>query len=228
MIDYDFGMLLNHYLPNNKFDVVITESMPDDPLNYYLIAPFNYRKIIKTAASIGNIIVFHASELPDGRGWAPLYYTFSSQKNEYILTGILADDEVDTGDIIIRCRFAIKLEYTASFLRKLDQELSLLLISKILTMWPNQKPNGIKQVGTGISNARRYPNDNEVDIDRPLRELIPHLRGVEPQHPAFFHMNGVKYLIEIKPESTPKKPNHVTIEYPARKKFELWNDWHDS
>ncbi len=223
--EFDFEELLHRYLPADRFEVDFAETFPDDPAKFQIIVPWSYRKIIKEAEQAGNVVVMHSSDLPEGRGWAPIYYAFSEQKTEYVISGVFAANDVDSGNVIVRARFPLDARYTASFIRKLDEELSLLLVARILEQWPEGNLVGIKQSGIGSYRERRYPRDNEIDISKSLETLIPHLRGVETKNPAFFFYSDVKYLIEIRPESVPNKPQQVTIEYPAISKIEVWSGW---
>lgn len=225
--EFVFEEAVHRYLPADRFEVTITEAFPGDPSKFQLIFPWNYRKIIEQAAQAGNVVVMHSSDLPEGRGWAPIYHVFSEQKSEYVISGVFAADEVDTGDVIVRARFPIEAGYTSSFIRMLDNELSVILVAKILEHWPEGNPVGVKQVGLESYRPRRYPADNEIDLSLPLVELLPHLRGVESDSPAFFFYKNVKYLIEVRPEFEPNKPRQVTIEYPALNKVEIWRGWHD-
>jgi methionyl-tRNA formyltransferase len=226
--EFDLKSALDRHLPADRVEVTITETFPEDPSKYRLIVPWSYRKIIKDAARTGNVIVMHSSDLPKGRGWAPIYHAFSEQKPEYVISGIFAAEEVDAGDIVVRARFPIEAGYTAPFVRTLDQELSLILIAGILEHWPEGDPVGVKQVGVGSYRPRRDPTDNELDPSRSLRELVPHLRGVESASPAFFFYENVKYLVEVRPEFKPRNPAQVMIEYPALNKVEVWRGWDDS
>ena len=226
--EFDFEEAVRRHLPSDRFEVTIADTFPDDPSDYRLVIPWCYRKVIKHAARAGNIVVMHSSELPDGRGWAPIYHAFSEQKAEYVISGIFAADEVDTGDVIVRARFTIEAGYTAPFVRALDKELSVILVAKILEQWPDGLPVGARQAGSGSFRGRRHPKDNEIELSVPLIEMLPHLRGVEPAAPAFFFYMGVKYLIEVRPEIAPCKPRQVMIEYPALDKVEMWRGWHDS
>ncbi len=225
--DFDFNELLKHYLPAEQFEVEMAEHFPDNPLAYELIVPWNYKKVIKEAEQAGNVVVIHSSDLPDGKGWAPIYHAFSEQKNEYVMSAIYAVDEVDAGDIIVQVRFGIEPNYTAGFIRHLDNELSLLIIRKILAQWPNQKPLAVRQIGQESYHKHRYPLDNEINLSQSLEFLLPHLRGVEAHSPAFFYFENIKYLIEVRPEKVPCKPKDVTITFPALSKTELWCDWYD-
>ena len=223
--EFNFGELLYRYLPIDRFDVEFAVNFPYDPSQFQLIIPWNYRKIIEQSEQYNNVVVMHSSDLPDGRGWAPIYYAFSEGKEWYVMSAIFAANEVDTGDIIMRARFQIEDGYTAHFIRKLDNELTLMLIVKILQQWPEGNIVGMKQVGVGSYRKRRHPKDNEIDVNNTLVKLIPNLRGIESTGPAFFFYNSVKYIIEIYPEIQPSMPKKVFIEYPALNKGEIWEGW---
>jgi len=225
LFEFDFEELVQRFLPMDQFEVDIVDIFPKEPSKYQFIIPWNYRKVIQKASQAGNVIVMHSSELPEGRGWAPIYHAFSEQKSHYVMTCVFADDDVDTGDIIMQARFVIEPDYTAPFTRMLDNELSLLLIVKLCEQWPGSNPVGAKQTGTGSYRSRRYPADNEVDISQSLASLIPHLRAVESSAPAFFIYNNVKYLIEVRPVIKPSRPSEVFIEYPALDRVDVWRDW---
>lgn len=225
--DYDFNCLLEQYLPPEKYNVEVADKFPVNPLVYHLIVPWNYQRILDSVHDLRNVVVMHSSNLPEGRGWAPIYYSLIENQSDYVISGIFAAEEVDTGDIIIRAKFPIKPEYTAPFLRRVDQEVSLLLISKILEKWSSGNIKAEKQCGSKPFRRRRYPQDNLVNTDESLVSLLPHLRAVEPQAPAFFFFQGQKYIIEIRPEVAPCFPETITIEYPGLNQIEKWNSPHD-
>jgi methionyl-tRNA formyltransferase len=215
LAEFDFKDQLHRYLPSERFQTEITATFPLCPTDFQLIVPWSYRKIIRQAVPLNNILVMHSSNLPEGRGWAPIYHAFAEQKKEYVISGILADHEPDTGDIVIRAKFPMKPDYTASFIRKVDQKLSLIMIAEILQQWPTGHPIGLKQTGISSFRPRRYLKDNEIDSTKSLRDLIPILRGSEPRNKAHFYHEGVRYFIEIYPESVPSNPTDIVIEFPA-------------
>ena len=129
---------------------------------------------------------------------------------------------MDQGDIIIQASFPIESDYTATFIRKLDEEISLLLISKLFDKWPDGKAKGIKQTGKGSYRKRRNPRENQININESIENLLPHLRGVESKHPAYFYYDNIKYNISISPEKKADFPKEVTIEYPYLNKIEIW------
>ena len=213
------------YLPPDRFDVQIADRFPENPQEFVMIVPWNYCQVIVEAETAGNVVVFHASDLPDDRGWAPIYHAFADSKCDYVLCGILAAHKVDTGDILIRARLPIQPGYTAPFLRQVDSALSLLLIERLLSRWPDGRMFGLPQQGMASYHSRRTPADSGINPSETILALMPHLRGVEPTHPAFFDYEGVRYCIEIAPMLPPALPAKVTIEYPALGVCEEWTGW---
>jgi len=201
--------LLKKYL----YDVSITvgETFPEHPEDYDLVILWNYKKIIHGLNGISNIILFHASDLPKGKGWAPIYYTIVNKEEYYTITGLFAANEVDSGDIIVKARFKMKDNYTATILRQWDNDISLILIKKILEKFKDKPLKGMKQTGNETYFKRRYRDDNEISLDERLKEIVDKLRASEPQHPAFFFYNGYKYFIFIQPEFEPKFPDDLEI-----------------
>ena len=61
-----------------------------------------------------------------------------------IIASNIKDFFISFGDIIIRASFTFFPEYTAEFLSEVDNELSLILIKKILKKWPNGKFDTLK------------------------------------------------------------------------------------
>ena len=220
--DYNFEKLLLKYLPKENYEVLITKDFPKNPLEYKLIIPWCYKKILKDVEQYSNVIIIHSSNLPYGRGWAPIYYTFKNKIKTYYITCILAKNSVDEGDIIAKISFPVKSDYTATFLREVDKELSLLLIKKILDKWPEMPIEVTPQKGKPTYNLRRFPSDNEIDKNNSIESLLPHLRGVEDDNPAFFFHDNVKFNIKIYPEFKPKFPDIIKIEYPALNEKEYW------
>jgi methionyl-tRNA formyltransferase len=221
--EYDFEDLLKIYLTKEKFDISVTDKFPRDLQSFDLIIPWSYRKIIRDFNQFNNIVIIHSSELPQGRGWAPIYYSIKEGQSDYVMSCIIATDEVDKGDIIVKASFPILPEYTATFLRKVDREISLLLIKKILDKWTNGKIITSKQQGAGSYRPKRYPNDNEIKTSNILESLLPHLRAVENNNPAFFYYKDIKYLISISPQNEPEFPNKIKIEYPGINEIEYWS-----
>jgi methionyl-tRNA formyltransferase len=208
--EFDFQDLLMKHLPGVPVDV--GTQLPEQPFGYRLIILWNYRRILRKLPS-SNIIIFHSSDLPDGRGWAPIYYAVAEQKQDFVISGILAAPDVDAGDIIVKAKFKILANYTASHLRSFDRELSIILVSKILSRFEGREIVGIRQSGAPTFRYRRTQEDSQIDVNQPFADLIPHLRACEPQFPAYFDYRGHRYLVSIAPVVPPEFPQDISISF---------------
>jgi len=215
LMEFDFGHSLEKYLIKSEYQVSVGEGLPHDTGSYDLIILWNYKKILKDITGANNIIVFHSTNLPEGKGWAPIFYSLAQNKEYFYITGILATDEVDAGDIIVQAKYSIKNNYTAKYLRMWDTEICILLIKRILEKFPSGKVTGKKQVGESSFNVRRTASDNELDINQPLINQINLLRGCEDNFPAYFIYNNAKYKVYIKPEEEPGFPQDLEIIFPV-------------
>ncbi len=196
--DFNFSSELETYLPNYLVD--IGTDMPISPNDYDLIVAWSYRKIIKKIPNPNNIIIFHSTDLPNGKGWAPIYNSIVNENKFFTITGILASTKVDAGDIVVRAKFRIEPQYMARDIRVFDNRISLLLISKILNKFDKGHLRGVVQVGTGSYNKRRTESDNEINIADSFSTLIPHLRACESNALPYFFYKNIKYKILVEPD----------------------------
>lgn len=208
--EFDFNEFIQKYL--KKIDVSIGTTLPAQNENFDLIILWNYRKIIKNISK-KNIILFHSSDLPDGKGWAPIYYAIKNRKKNYVISCIFAENKVDSGNIIVQAKFQIKDNHTAEFIRKLDSEISIILIKKILIRFNKKQILGKKQIGKISYNSRRNLEDNKIDVNTKFSSNIDHLRACEKKHPAFFYKNKTKYLVFVEPEKKPNFPKDLKINF---------------
>ena len=225
--EYNFKNLVKLYLPKKNFDISLSTVFPKNFKSFDLIIPWSYKKIIKGKKKLSNTIIIHSSNLPKGRGWAPIYHSVRDGHSDYTISSIFASKDVDKGNIIVKASFPILPEYTAKYLREVDTEISILLIRKIFDKWQNSQITSKKQIGIGSYHPRRFPKDNEVKINYSLKKILPHIRAVENNNPAFFYFKNVKYIIKVYPENEPDFPKKIKIEYPGINEIEYWTKSHD-
>lgn len=224
--EYTFKSLLDYFLPKENYEIDVLDHIPENPSDYRLIIPWSFRKIISNAAEFGNVFIVHSSNLPEGRGWAPLYYTIQQQQNEYIVCGILADDGIDTGAVVVRARTPLLDEYTATFLRRLDHQIIVVMIKRVIDLFPKGPILGVPQTGTPTYNKRRKPADSEVNSNMTLADITPHLRAVESHAPAFYRWKKTLYTITLEPLKRVRFPDDVLLEFPFLGIVENWSDWY--
>lgn len=197
----------------HAFSVSIAEDLPEKPEDYSLIVLWNLRRLIRELPSTRNVVVFHSSDLPKGRGWAPIYHAFAESQREHVITAILAGPEVDAGDVIAKARFQIRHCDVADTLREIDEEICAIMAAAISDRYGMQQIKSCPQRGEPSYRRRRKPEDSELDIQRPLSELIPHIRGCGSEYPAYFDLQGCRFRILLIPDQIPDFPSDLRIEF---------------
>lgn len=91
---YPYAKDLNQQIENSKllifnFDIVFI-------LSYHKLIDKNFLKYNK------HNIVIHASNLPQRKGWAPLFHQVIEGKNEITFSLFEVDDKADNGDIYLQ------------------------------------------------------------------------------------------------------------------------------
>ena len=206
-IDYLFSKHLK------KLQIHVVYKMLKRPENYRLIVLWNLKKIIKKIPKINNVIVIHSSDLPKGRGWAPLYYALANNNLKHTISAFLVSKHADRGDIIAKAKFSISPLHTVETLRKVDAEICIMMIGLILKHFRGRLISGSKQKGKPTYFARRYPADSKININKALVKIIPHLRGCGNEYPAFFNWRGYKFQLFLKAKSKPKFPTDLKIKF---------------
>lgn len=202
------------YLRSQGIHVDIGSDFPFQPESYDLVVPINFPKILKQEVTYKNVIIFHTSELPLGRGWSPIANIFLNEENFYCLTCFVANSSVDTGDILMRMRFKIRGNDTAVSIRKIDDNLMIIGILLILTHFKNKEINGTSQDGEpGTHFPKRKKEMNEIFLDQTVGEILPILRSAESEHNCFITKDGFTFELIMKPIIEPKFPTDIAIEF---------------
>lgn len=209
--EFNFAGLIKNHLPD--IDVGIGTNLPPCPNDYKMIIPWNYRKIIHDIPTPNNIVIFHSSDLPHGKGWAPIYYSIVEKQKHYTISGIFASHDVDSGNIIVKAKFELLSNYSANDLRRFDKEISIILIKKILDRFGDRPIVAIPQTGKSTFRKRRIPENNKIDITCRFDKLIPHLLACEPEHPAFFELNDAIYIVNVNPINPSEFPKDIEIRF---------------
>lgn len=150
-------------------------------------------------ARYSHVLVLHASDLPEGRGWSPHVWDILAGKEELTFSLLTAEDSVDTGAIWAKRRFAVPRH-------ALHDEINDLLFQVELELLDC----GIEMVAAGVApvpqpleggsfHPRRIPEDSRLDPTRSLEVLFDQIRVADPDRfPAFFEMHGHTYVVTLK------------------------------
>jgi len=176
-------LFFKHEDINEVFDVLFI-------LSYHLIIP-------KKFLNHKHNIVIHASDLPEGKGWAPFFWQILEGKNQITFSMFEASNEVDNGDIYMKDI----LQLTGYELNEELREKQATFIIKMCLKFLNQYnlyrlPK--KQRGKETFYSKRSQKDSQLDINKTIKEQFNLLRIVNNiEYPGFFIINGHKYKLMI-------------------------------
>lgn len=145
-------------------------------------------------------LVVHESDLPHGKGWSPMTWQVLEGKNRIPVRLIEAVDKVDSGVIHGETEIELEGHELVEELRVKQAMATRNLIVDFVSRYPNLSPK--EQSGVESFYPRRTAADSELDVDRTIREQFNLLRVVDnDRYPAFFRINGKKYVLRIEKES---------------------------
>ena len=175
--------ITNNYKIIKKQDLVFV-------LSYTKILPDSFLKRNKL-----NLVV-HSSKLPSDRGFAPLTYKVLQNSNIIFFSLFQVVRKVDSGSIFLRTKLKLNGTELYDELRKKQAETILNLIKKFLIKYPLIKSS--VQRGKTSYNKRRYPRDNELDINKNIKSQFNLMRVSDNEKfPIFFYHKSVKYILKI-------------------------------
>lgn len=173
----------NHEDIEEKFQIVFM-------LSYFNIVEGAFLKKHK------HNLVVHDSQLPQGKGWAPLFWQILEGENKIPAVLFEATEDVDAGDIYISDHITLQGDELHDEIRELQARKSVKMCMKFLENYDNLKP--VNQSGKETFYARRTPKDSQLDVNKSIAEQFNLLRiASNEDYPAFFHHKGGKYILKI-------------------------------
>ena len=146
-------------------------------------------------------IVVHASDLPRGKGFAPLQWQILEGKQEIVVTLLEAVAAVDAGPYYLKT--ILRFDGT-----ELHDELRHKLGIAIIEMCVDfvARPDTLKpirQEGEGSVYRRRTEKDDELDVSKSIGEQFNHFRVADNERcPLYFRHLGQKYIVKIYKDSS--------------------------
>jgi methionyl-tRNA formyltransferase len=143
-------------------------------------------------------LVVHESELPKGRGFAPVAWQILEGHNNIPVVLFEATDGVDSGPIFLREEIQLTGYELNEEIRMLQGDATVRLCENFLKAYPGIEP--VQQQGESSRYRRRMPIDSKLDPDKSLRGQFNLLRIVDNKnYPAFFELDGHRYIVKIFP-----------------------------
>ena len=178
------SIFYNHQDIKNIFDIVFILS---------------YHEIINTGFLNRNRhnIVIHASDLPKGKGWAPMFWQILEGKNEIPFSMFEASDGVDNGDIYMNKTLKLSgFELNEQLRKKQANFIIEMCLDFVHSYEKYKKPK--KQNGNESFYSKRLWQNSKLDIDKTIRDQFNLFRIVDNEnYPAFFEMNNRKFILKI-------------------------------
>ncbi|MFA5336864.1 MAG: formyltransferase family protein [Candidatus Omnitrophota bacterium] len=141
-------------------------------------------------------LVVHESDLPQHRGWSPLFWQILENKNKIPIVLFEASDKADAGGIYLKDLIFYKGNELHGEIRRKQAEKTIELCLKFIKL--HKKLNIKKQKGKATYCKKRTPLDSKLDINKSLKEQFNLLRIVNNEEfPAFFNYRCRKYIIKI-------------------------------
>jgi methionyl-tRNA formyltransferase len=149
------------------------------------------------------VLVVHASDLPQGRGWSPHIWSILEGSNEITVSLMEAKDPVDSGPVWFKSRFQLMGHELLAEINKKLFDVELELMTRAVAEFSIVVPQA--QSGQGVSYLRRRtPEDSRLDPYRTIAEQFDLMRVADiTRYPNFFEFRGMKYLLKI------EKTDHV-------------------
>ena len=141
-------------------------------------------------------LVIHESDLPKGRGWSPLVWQIINGSNTIPVTLLDAADRVDSGDIWKKEFVKLEGHEVADEINAKVFPIKLKLMDFAIKNMDSIKK--IPQEGEPSYFPRRKPEDNELDVNKTIKEQFDLMRTADNErYPCFFNFKGHSYKITL-------------------------------
>jgi len=170
--------------------------------NYDVLFILGYNQIIQKDILDKNKhnIIVHESDLPKGKGWAPLFWQVLEGKNEIVFTMFEANLGIDDGDVYMKDTLNLTGYELNDTLREKQAQKTIEMCIEFVTNYDKYRIP-ISQTGEDSYYRKRNSESSQLDIKKTLEEQFNLLRVVNNnEYPAFFEINGNKYILKIELE----------------------------
>lgn len=196
-------------LRNNKsLNLYTSNSFEDIDKSIDLVFAYNYQKIIPVdffdLPKIG-LFVLHSSDLPKGRGWAPIYNSIINKEDKFVISLIKASEKVDCGNIFLKLYCDKPRLISNNNLRSIDEAGLKIIVNKFIELCQDKKVTrhtyGLKQVEKKSTNfKKRTPKDNIIDKNKTISNSIHEILATNENYPAYVEIDGIKIYLSAQTE----------------------------
>tara|TARA_B100001057_G_scaffold501284_1_gene623201 strand:+ start:15067 stop:15723 length:657 start_codon:yes stop_codon:yes gene_type:complete len=166
--------------------------------NLDILFIINYTKKIdlnKFSSKSINLVI-HESDLPKGKGFAPLQWQVLQNKKNIIFTMIQINKIIDSGPIVMKKMLRLNGLELYDELRFLQAKTIFKMIDLFIKKYPKIKFK--KQKGKSTFYRKRTTQDSKLNINSSIKSQFNKLRVTNNNDwPAFFIYRKQKYIVKI-------------------------------
>ena len=141
-------------------------------------------------------LVVHESNLPKGKGFAPVQSQILKNQNKIPICLLEATEKVDSGKIYEKGYFNLSGKEIYQEIRYKQAQATFKIIKKFLKKFPNISCT--KQIGKGNFFKKRFAKHHKLNINKTIKQQFNLLRiGNNDLFPSFFIYRGQKYILKI-------------------------------
>lgn len=178
--------------------------------NFDIVFVLSYHKIIPALSLEQNslVLVLHASNLPQGKGWSPFSWQILEGKDEICFSLFKAGEKVDSGEIYLQKCLKLNGFELYDELREKQRDMTKQMCIEFLRLYPHIKARA--QKGDESFYPKRSSKDSELDLHKSLNEQFNLLRICSnDEFPAFFIKDGKKFVLKIYADDSTENINSV-------------------
>ncbi len=150
-------------------------------------------------------LVVHESDLPEGRGFAPMTWQVLEGATSIPICLLEATDRADAGDVFAREEIRLLGTELCDELREKQGRATLDICLNYLRS--DNEPVPVPQSGSPTDWPRRRPADSRLDADRSIAEQFELLRVCDNRrYPAWFEFRGRRYEFQIRDAGAADEP----------------------
>ena len=174
--------------------------------NFDVVFVLGYTKKLSNKFLENNILTLlvHESNLPYGRGSAPMQWQVLKNKKNIKICLIMVDKKLDCGDIILKDQMIFKGDELNGEIREKQAKYTLKIINNFLKKYP--KFTRKKQKGLPTYFKKRNELDSKLNINKSIKKQFNLLRICDNEnYPAYFIYKSNKYYLKIYKEKIYEK-----------------------
>jgi len=207
ILTHDFECkLVNELKKINNIILKCSYNYQDISSDFDIVFAHNYDKLIPEAffatPKVG-LFVLHSTDLPKGRGWAPIYYSISNNESLYTISLIKISKKVDEGNIFLKLKIKKPLLITNDNLREIDEDAITFLIKEFIFLCEKNIiiRNSLGQVqdhSKATYNKKRTPEDNNLNKERSIENQLSKILATNSDYPAYIIIENTKVYLSAR------------------------------